>query len=117
MLPETVDRWRGRNWAKIQKKEHQLGDALVLQKQIVHIMTRHKEAEKNGKLTRKMVESQADATIKLVSELTDEILMREEEIGLPVEKWNETYVNCMLHQWKNIPHAIRREIIKRTPKE
>ena len=119
VLPDSVHDWRGRNWAKLQRTEQRTGDALRIMRAFNILIESHKKAlallggqkPNPSVLTRK-----ANAIIVLASELTDEVLRRENEMRLPEETWNEAYVNCMMHFWKKIPHDLRQEMIRLTPK-
>ncbi len=113
VLPENIHLLRGSNWIYLQKLEAKEGDAIRIAKGIRKII----ELQKRRVADPKMVSNRAKGLINLFAQMTDEVLVREREATGKERQWNEVYVDCLLHYWKIVPHELRKEIIRLTPKK
>lgn len=113
VLPDNVHFWRGKRWAHLSKKESRKGDAL----RIIHGLERSirqgaEAVNSGGERMQQRLTRHAEEIMILSSEMADEKIAAEVRQSLPIESWNEAYVNCLRHYWRKMPRELRMEIVR-----
>lgn len=113
-LPETVHRWRGRNWRQLQKVESVRGHTLKVVEKVTRKLKEFEALKSRGPIPTRKIRQITRGLIVLFTEMTDEWQQMHVDQGRPTQPWTTTYRNFLLHYWKRLPREIRREIIRQT---
>jgi len=111
VLPDGIHFLRGRHWPSMQRIMERQGEGLKKFNKVRKVIQVFEKRKLEGKAGQAQKAAAARAIEWLVSELTDEVIKRSQEQGLQHGTWNQEYVNCLLHFWRNIPDELRHEIV------
>ncbi len=119
VLPNSVHTWRGQYWSWVRKLEATKGDGLRIIRNLKKILEVHARGIAEKRMNSRKLYIQAFEIEKLLSEMTDEVLMAEGKIprDLPVDAnygdlWNQYYINALRHFWPQFSPELKKEILK-----
>lgn len=111
VLPFELHARRQKLWelGRLQKIEEKKGDALVRAKLIRRAIEHFKRKPEMAK-DKRYCERISRLILNNLAMATDHAIKRAEEFTIGHEAWNQEFAKNLLHYWRLIPDALRREI-------
>jgi len=111
VIPPRINAYRARHWKALVIAEKQRGHGMHLIRSLREKIQQFTVAEKNKRVTQRQTTACARKLILIASELTDELQTATQQTQQTLPTWNQQYIRVIRGIWREIPPALRTEIL------